>query len=128
MIELPQILDGEDKSSVLANRIRKNYRHVRKWAKRTDTNAFRIYDWEIGKYPLAIDFYDGRFCVQYFSRDRENPEPSVELEQEVEDIIGSIFGAKKRIFIGAVGLKGLNFNNMKRLGRRKSFSLYLSMG
>ena len=29
---LPMIADGEDKSSPLKNRIRKNYRHVRKWA------------------------------------------------------------------------------------------------
>lgn len=77
---------------MLGNRIRKNYRHVRKWAKRTDTNAFRIYDWEIGKYPLAIDFYAGRFCVQYFSRDRENPDPSHELEEETHRVLASLFG------------------------------------
>src|SRR5258708_4717063 len=93
MVELPQILDGENQSSMLGNRIRKNYRHVRKWAKRTETNAFRIYDWEIGKYPLAIDFYGGKFCVQYFSRDRENREPPQELEDEVNQVLVSIFGA-----------------------------------
>jgi 23S rRNA (cytosine1962-C5)-methyltransferase len=95
MIELPAILDGEDQSSMLGNRIRKNYRHVRKWAKRTETNAFRIYDWEIGKYPLAIDFYAGRFCVQYFSRDRENPEPPEEVVSETEGVLKAIFGASE---------------------------------
>src|ERR1700739_4428083 len=94
-MNLPNILEGEDKSSMLRNRIRKNYRHVRKWAKRTETDAFRIYDWEIGRYPLAIDFYAGRFCVQYFSRDRENPEPPQELEEEVRNVLSSIFGAKE---------------------------------
>ncbi|PIS03448.1 MAG: SAM-dependent methyltransferase [Chlamydiae bacterium CG10_big_fil_rev_8_21_14_0_10_42_34] len=128
MIELPQILDGEDKSSVLANRIRKNYRHVRKWAKRTDTNAFRIYDWEIGKYPLAIDFYDGRFCVQYFSRDRENPEPSVELEQEVEDIIGSIFGAKKKDIYWRSRIKRAKFQQYEKAGETKEFFTVLEYG
>ena len=43
-LSLPIIHDGEDKSSPLKNRIRKNYRHIRKWAKRTETNCFRIYD------------------------------------------------------------------------------------
>lgn len=93
-IILPGIVDGEDKSSILGNRIRKNYRHVRKWAKRSQTNCFRIYDREISKYPFAIDFYDGRFCVQYFSRTRMTIEPSLELVEETNTVLGKLFGVK----------------------------------
>lgn len=92
-LDLPMIADGEDKSSPFKNRIRKNYRHIRKWAKRTGTNCFRIYDREIRHYPLAIDFYAGRFCVHYFSRSRENPEPPQALMDEVTAIISTIFQA-----------------------------------
>ena len=91
LLFLPTIADGEDKSSPLKNRIRKNYRHVRKWAKRTETNCFRIYDREIREYPLAIDFYDGRFCVHYFRNNRDSDEPSEELYQEAVNAICSIF-------------------------------------
>ena len=63
---LPTLTDGEDKSSPFVNCIRKNYRHIRKWAKRTHTNAFRIYDRHMHHYPMAIDYYDGKFCIQYF--------------------------------------------------------------
>lgn len=91
-VSLPEIADGEDKSSPFVNRVRKNYRHVRKWAKRTLTNCFRIYDREIREYPLAIDFYDGRFCVQYFSRTRESTEPPSDLMVEVEQALRTIFG------------------------------------
>ena len=72
---LPAIADSEDKSCPLKNRIRKNYRHVRKWAKRTHTDCFRVYDRDIKEYPLAIDFYAGRFSVQYFSYNREDDNP-----------------------------------------------------
>ncbi len=65
---LPTIADGEDKSSPLKNCLRNNYRHLRKWAKRTGTDCFRIYDKEIAQFPLAIDLYAGRFCVHYYSR------------------------------------------------------------
>ena len=92
-IALPHIADGEDKSSPLGNRIRKNYRHVRKWAKRTESDCFRIYDREIHQYPLAIDFYAGRFCVQYFSPTRESDAPPAELVQEIEQILKGIFSA-----------------------------------
>ena len=90
-IFLPAIADGEDKSSPLKNRIRKNYRHVRKWAKRTNTDCFRIYDRDIKEYPLVIDFYAGRFCVQYFSFNREDDNPSPELEALVIQALTSIF-------------------------------------
>lgn len=92
---LPQIADGEDKSSQFKNCIRKNYRHLRKWAKRTETDAFRVYDREINHYPLAIDFYAGRYCVHYFSKHREEEEPDPIFAAEVEEAICSIFGAKK---------------------------------
>lgn len=89
--DLPQIADGEDKTSIIKNRIRKNYKHVRKWAKRTVTNAFRIYDRDIKEYPLAIDFYDGRFCVQFFSYDRYEDNPSDELKHEIDEALIAIF-------------------------------------
>lgn len=90
---LPAIGDGEDKSSPFINCIRKTYRHVRKWAKRTETNCFRIYDREMHHYPLAIDFYAGKYCLQYFSQDREDPEPPEELVFEVEEALKKLFGA-----------------------------------
>ncbi len=92
-LSLPNIADGENKSSPLANRLRKNYRHVRKWAKRSATDCFRIYDREIRQYPLAIDFYAGRFCVQYFSRSREESEPPLDLIKETEKALHIVFGA-----------------------------------
>lgn len=86
---LPHISDGEDKSSPLKNRIRKNYRHLRKWAKRTDTDCFRIYDRDIKEYPLAIDIYAGRFCVQHFSSGRGDDELDT---SEVDEVLTSLFG------------------------------------
>ncbi|NGX44495.1 MAG: Ribosomal RNA large subunit methyltransferase K [Candidatus Anoxychlamydiales bacterium] len=91
-IFLPIIADGEDKSSIIKNRIRKNYRHIRKWAKRSYTNCFRIYDRDIKEYPLAIDFYNGRFSVHFFSYDRELNEPSAQLHEEIDQALCSIFG------------------------------------
>lgn len=92
MYDLPIIADGEDKSSSLANCIRNNYRHIKKWAKRTDTDAFRVYDRHIHQYPLAIDFYAGRFCVQYFAKGSDASEPTPELSSEVESALTMIYG------------------------------------
>ncbi len=77
---------------MLKNRIRKNYRHLRKWAKRIQTDAFRIYDRDIKEYPLAIDFYAQRFCVHFFTFDRDKEEPDSALRAEVEGALYSLFG------------------------------------
>lgn len=90
-LTLPPIAEGEDKTSILGNRIRKNYRHIRKWAKRTATDCFRLYDREIPQYPLIIDFYAGRFCVQFIAPSRDRPQPSQELIEETHKILKSIF-------------------------------------
>jgi 23S rRNA (cytosine1962-C5)-methyltransferase len=96
---LPEILNPEDKSSPLGNCIKNNYRHLKKWAKRTNTDCFRIYDREICHHPIAIDIYAERFCVHYFSKDRLETEPLEEYKNEIDTLLNSIFGvSKERIF------------------------------
>jgi len=94
---LPEIADGEDKSSPLKNCIRNNYRHVRKWAKRTKTDCFRIYDREIREFPLAIDFYAGRYCVHYFAKAGGNDEPRDWLVESVNAVLTSLFRADPEV-------------------------------
>jgi 23S rRNA G2069 N7-methylase RlmK/C1962 C5-methylase RlmI len=52
---------GEAKTAsqalMLENRLRKRYRHLEKWARRTGTGAFRLYDRDIPEIPLVLDFY-----------------------------------------------------------------------
>ena len=96
-IIFPEILDGEDKSSPFINCIRKNYKHSRKWAKRTDTNCFRIYDREMHHYPLAIDYYDGRYCIFYFSPSSDQDEPPQEFKEDVESSLEKIFGSLDQV-------------------------------
>lgn len=73
--------------------MRKNYRHLRKWGNRTKTNCFRIYDRDIKEYPLAIDFYGGRFCVHFFTSTRESDEPRQDLYDAVMSALSSLFNA-----------------------------------
>ncbi|MBS0605256.1 MAG: class I SAM-dependent methyltransferase [Verrucomicrobia bacterium] len=120
-ISLPNIADGEDKSSPLKNRIRKNYRHVRKFAKRTQTDCFRIYDREIREYPLAIDFYAGRFCVHYFSKIRDIEEPPPELAQEVTETLCAIFETTPEFIFWRTRKKRERLEQYEKTGDSKEF-------
>lgn len=77
--------------------IRNNYDRLLKWSKETKTDCFRIYDQEIAEFPLAIDFYAGRFCIQYFSKNRQSQEPSPQLVEETVKALKTIFKANPNI-------------------------------
>jgi len=46
-------------AEMFANRVRKRYRHLRKWARREDVTCFRVYDADLPEYAVAVDLYQG---------------------------------------------------------------------
>lgn len=118
---LPLIEDNEDKNSPLKNRIRKNYRHLRKWGNRTQTNCFRIYDKDIKEYPLAIDFYDGRFCVHYFTDNRESEGPRQDLFEEVTSALTSLFSTSQESIYSRTRIKRERTEQYEKTGESKEF-------
>lgn len=118
---LPEIIENEDKSSDIKNCIRNNYRHLRKWAKRTTTDCFRIYDRDIKAYPLAIDIYGKRFLVQYFSSSRDFPDPSTTLMTEIENTLASLFGCKKENVYWRTRIRRKQTEQYEKRDNRKEF-------
>ncbi len=58
------------------NRLRKRHRHLKKWAKRENIRAFRVYDRDIPEFAFAVDLYDTAAVAQAFAtrrRDLEDP-------------------------------------------------------
>ncbi|WP_165007985.1 class I SAM-dependent methyltransferase [Neisseria yangbaofengii] len=49
-----------------ANRLGKNIKHLMKWAKRNQIEAWRIYDRDIPQFPFAIDVYGGHIHLQEY--------------------------------------------------------------
>ncbi len=84
-------------AELLGNRLAKRYRHLRKWARRTDVSCYRLYDRDIPEIPLSIDLYadedaadeSGLFCyVCLYERPYEKDE--AEEEQWLEAMKQSI--------------------------------------
>jgi len=59
-------------AEAFGNRLRKNHRHLRKWAKREGVTCWRVYDRDLPEMPLAVDLYEGAAVVNDF---RNHPEP-----------------------------------------------------
>lgn len=60
-----------DQALMLANRLKKRFRHLGKWARRTGAGAFRLYDRDIPEIPLALDWYDGALAGALYKRPYE---------------------------------------------------------
>jgi len=53
---------------MFANRISKNYKHLKKWAKSAGIECFRVYDRDIPELPFALDLYSDRAHLQEYSK------------------------------------------------------------
>jgi len=54
-------------AEMLANRLRKNLRHLGKWARREGVTCYRVYDADLPEYALAVDLYEEWAHVQEYA-------------------------------------------------------------
>jgi 23S rRNA (guanine2445-N2)-methyltransferase / 23S rRNA (guanine2069-N7)-methyltransferase len=54
----PRLVESEG-AQMLANRLRKNLKHLGKWARREGINCYRLYDADLPEYAVAVDLYQG---------------------------------------------------------------------
>lgn len=57
---------SEDRAGMFADRLRKNMRHLAKWARREDVTCYRLYDADLPEYNLAVDLYEHWVHVQEY--------------------------------------------------------------
>ena len=55
-------------AEMFANRIGKNIKHLRKWAKNAGVDCYRVYDRDIPELPFALDVYADRAHLQEYSK------------------------------------------------------------
>jgi 23S rRNA G2069 N7-methylase RlmK/C1962 C5-methylase RlmI len=55
----------------LVNRLRKNDRHLARWARREGLEAYRVYGRDIPEYPYAVDRYGEWLHVQLYEGKRD---------------------------------------------------------
>ena len=85
----PTIRRVEPGLDQLANRLARVYKHLRKWAVRTGTTCYRLYDKDISDQPLIVDWYDGDAVCWLFKRTKdETPEQEDAWIDGVQAAIG----------------------------------------
>jgi len=88
-----------EQAVIFANRLEKQYKHLRKWARRTGVSAWRLYDRDIPEVPLAVDVYhekatgDAYLHIALYERPYEKPEDEEErwleaMKRAAGDVLG----------------------------------------
>ncbi|MDR1565709.1 MAG: class I SAM-dependent methyltransferase [Treponema sp.] len=74
MTEINREAKAALQAEMLYNRLSKRYRHLAKWACRTGTDAFRLYDRDIPEIPLVLDRYNDAVSGALYERPYEKDE------------------------------------------------------
>ena len=60
----PELTAG---APMFENRLRKNLKHIRRWAAREDVHCYRVYDADLPEYAAAVDVYEDWAHVQEYA-------------------------------------------------------------
>ncbi len=72
-------------AEMFANRLRKNFQHLKKWAKRNNIYCYRVYDADLPEYSFAIDIYNDFSVIQEYKAPDSVPEKKA--KQRLMDVI-----------------------------------------
>lgn len=94
--------DGDDtQQSDFANRLRKNFQKMNKWASKNNAHCYRLYDRDLPEYNVAIDIYEKYLLIQEYKAPSSVDEGKAkERFQHILQTIKSVFEiGRDRIFI-----------------------------
>ncbi|WP_144684043.1 class I SAM-dependent methyltransferase [Desulfobotulus alkaliphilus] len=60
-------------ASMLANRIKKRFKHLHKRFMREGLEVFRLYDWDIPEIRAVVDWYGGHLVIAEYMREQSKP-------------------------------------------------------
>jgi 23S rRNA (cytosine1962-C5)-methyltransferase len=90
----------QEQQTFFANRLKKKFKHLWKYARRVETNAFRVYHRDIPEVPFAVDWYDGHLHIAEYARphDRTDEEHTEWLEGMIDTAARTLTVPRERVF------------------------------
>jgi len=73
---------------MLANKVKKTYKHLNKRFSKQGIEVFRIYDWDIPEIRAVVDWYAGHLVVGEYTRAQSTPEWLPMMGKAVADAMG----------------------------------------
>lgn len=87
-------------SLMFINRLKKNYKHLKKWARKNDITCYRVYDADIPQYAVAIDIYEQWVYVQEYKAPKTVDKNKAFLRiNDVIDVVAEILETKQEYVV-----------------------------
>lgn len=83
-----------------ANRLKKNFKQLAKWAKRNEITCYRIYDHDIPEYPFCVDIYEDCIHVSAYLSRYQSIEEQDDYVNEAGGVIAEVLNIPgEKIFV-----------------------------
>lgn len=80
-----------EQGKMFANRLKKNLKHLAKWARKNNIECYRLYDADLPDYAVAVDIYADQIHVQEYAPPKQiDPEKAIERLTEAMQIIPQV--------------------------------------
>ena len=84
-------IELSENAEMFANRLKKNLKHLGKWARKNKIDCYRLYDADLPDYAVAIDVYADHVHVQEYAPPKTiDPEKAVQRLNDVMQIIPQV--------------------------------------
>lgn len=88
---ISQNIEMSEHAEMFANRLKKNLKHLSKWARNNKIECYRLYDADLPDYAVAIDVYADYVHVQEYAPPKSiDPEKAVQRLNDVMQVIPQV--------------------------------------
>jgi 23S rRNA (guanine2069-N7)-methyltransferase / 23S rRNA (guanine2445-N2)-methyltransferase len=98
----PQVIDSavSEHRLMFINRLKKNYKHLKKWARKNRISCYRVYDADIPQYAVAIDKYDNWIHVQEYQAPKTiDKNKAFQRINDVIDVVADILETEQEYVV-----------------------------
>ena len=89
--EVTQVYELSEHAEMFSNRLKKNLKHLGKWARKNKLECYRLYDADLPDYAVAIDMYGEHAHVQEYAPPKSiDPEKAVQRINDVMHVIPQV--------------------------------------
>lgn len=109
-------------ATMFANRLRKNARHLARWASRSEVYCYRVYDADLPEYAFAIDRYENWVQVQEYEAPRDiEPDKVRQRRDEVLAVIPEVLAVPAEQVILKVRRRQRGSGQYDKHGEERNF-------
>lgn len=109
-------------AQMVANRLKKNLKKLRSWAKKENINCYRLYDADMPEYAVAIDIYDKWVHIQEYAPPKSvDEEKAANRLRDVLDAVPSVLNVPREQVVLKQRRVQKGRNQYEKVGQEQTF-------